>query len=164
MIDYMQDQQANSLEATIDKDEYKNDQLISIKTSLNLPYYTSSEKYVRTYGSINVNGIDYEYVKRRVYHDTLELLCLPNDAKTKLQSAKIEFYKIAADGNTSGTNKKSSNTLKISLPDFFQNFTTFSFGNILETKKKHFTSNNAFTIFDYTARQERPPQSMRIIT
>ena len=93
MIDCLQDQQDISLNSQLDADQYNDQDLISIKTSLNLPYYTNSGSYERAYGSINVNGVDYEYVKRRVYNDTLELLCLPNQAKTNLQTVKNQFFK-----------------------------------------------------------------------
>lgn len=163
MIDFMQDQQATILEARLDKEEYSNDQLVSIKTPLNLPYYTNSENFERTYGSINVNGVEYEYVKRRVYKDTVELLCLPNDAKTNLQSVKNQLYQLSVEGTTSGSNKKSGNTFKISLPDFFQAFNTFSIEKISGKENKYLISNSNYIFADYSSRQERPPQAIQCL-
>ena len=69
------------LEKQVDQNKYNEDELITIKTKLNLPYYISSDQYERAYGSINIDGTNYQYVKRRVHNDTLELLCLPNRQK-----------------------------------------------------------------------------------
>ena len=101
MIAYMENGSEAFLEKKLDKREYSDEELISIKTKLNLPYYTGSRDFERSYGSININGVAYQYVKQRVYNDTLELLCLPNTAKTKLQEAKNEITKSSADAQAS---------------------------------------------------------------
>ena len=78
MITYMQERHASVLEKKLDRQQYNDKDLITIKTALDLPYYASSTDYERAYGSVEVNGVTYEYVKRRVHRDTLELLCLPH--------------------------------------------------------------------------------------
>jgi hypothetical protein len=160
MINCMQDQQARILTSKLDKKDYKESELISIKTSLHLPYYTSSPEYERVYGSVNVNGVDYEYVKRRVYNDTLELLCIPNDAKTKLLSVKNDIAKMSVDGQPSQSNKKPVTVLKINLPDFFQQLSISSTRNdaALETSYDQFV--NGYLPVVFASRPERPPQSM----
>jgi hypothetical protein len=156
MIDCMQDRYATILESQLDKEQYDDTELISIKTRLNLPYYTSSSEYERAYGSVEVNGVSYEYVKRRVHQDTLELLCLPNKTKMHLQSAKNEFFKMCVDG-TSQQDKK-SNTVKISLPDFCQNFNSFALATIPEDLHHFFSQNTAFLKADYSSKGEQPPE------
>jgi hypothetical protein len=160
MINCMQDQQARILTSKLDKKDYKESELISIKTSLHLPYYTSSSEYERAYGSVNFNGVDYEYVKRRVYNDTLELLCLPNDAKTKLQSAKNDITKMSVDGQPLQSNKKPVTILKINLPDYFQELSVSSSRTdaAFETKYDQFVAGYLPLVF--ASRPERPPQSM----
>jgi len=120
----MQSQTDACLEEKVDNNRYNQQDLISIKTKLDLPYYISSSQFERAYGSITINGTSYQYVKRRVYNDTLELLCLPNQAKTNMQSIKNELTTAFAEGQA--TTPKKHTTIKISLPDFFQPFKTFS--------------------------------------
>ena len=163
MIDYMQDQHEAILESSLDNDQYKIEELISIKTPLNLPYYSSSETFERAYGSININGVEYQYVKRRTYQDTLELLCLPNKTKTELQAAKNEFFKLSVEGQTSQPNKKQPTNFKISLPDFFQDLNIVLAGPFLMPEKKYFISNSSFLTVDYSLQQDRPPESMQAI-
>ena len=123
----MQNSSDAYLEKQVDKNQYDQQELISIKTKLDLPYYTSSPEYERAYGSINIEGVNYQYVKRRVYKDTLEVLCLPNHTNTKLQSVKNELTKELADEQS--TTPKKNTTIKITLPDFFQPIRTFSFSS-----------------------------------
>ncbi|HVF97750.1 MAG TPA: hypothetical protein VM871_10525 [Flavisolibacter sp.] len=157
----MQDSTAASLETQVDKKQYCDDQLISIKTSLNLPYYKSSGEFERAYGSITINGKAYEYVKRRVYNDTLEVLCLPNDAKTKLQALGNDIAKTAANGGTSAPDKKTQAVLKLSLPDFFQPLKTYAAAFASHTKQAYWFSNTHLLPAGFTGRQERPPTSMQ---
>jgi hypothetical protein len=115
----MKNEATEILQARVDKDDYKASQLISIKTPLNLPYYTNSEQFERVYGSVEIHGVLYEYVKRRVFNDSLELLCIPNHMKTSLQCAKNDIAK--QSGELSGQqNKKSSIRIRIVFPEYYQ--------------------------------------------
>lgn len=151
----MQSSSEAYLEKKVDQNKYDESDLITIKTKLNLPYYTGSEQFERVYGSINIDGNNYQYVKRRVHNDTLELLCLPNQEKTKLQQAHNELTKFFTDGQTS-TPKKNI-TVKISLPDFFQPFKIFSAICILN-ERPAFIRHNYFTAEGHTLKQRKPPK------
>lgn len=118
VIGYLQQQEDSRLVTQLDQNEYSNDELISIKTPLTLPYYTNSEQYERVDGTIEMEGIEYRYVKRRVFNDSLELLCLPNWGKEQLQSAKLEFFKLNNDWKSAQDGKKSTATAKPVLPEF----------------------------------------------
>lgn len=157
MIDCMQNQHAAVLESKLDNQQYSDEELISIKTPLNLPYYTSSSGYERAYGSVDVNGVLYEYVKRRVNQDTLELLCLPDKAKMHLQSAKNEWFKISIDGTSQQDQK--SNIVKITLPNFCQDINAFSLKAVPERLHNYFSLNTAFLKADYSSKGEQPPES-----
>ena len=148
-----------AIENKVDKKAYADAELISIKTTLHLPYYSSSPEFERVYGSININGQDYEYVKRRVYNDTLEVLCLPNGDKTKLKLTGNDVAKAAADGNAD-TNKKPGNSLKVSLPDFFQPVDAFSVVVHVEAANNYPSSQSHFCFSDFSAQPGRPPQTV----
>lgn len=163
VIAYMQNGDSAALQTKLDRQEYSDAELLSIKTKLNLPYYTPSQEFQRSYGSVTIDGIVYEYVKQRVYNDTLELLCLPNAAQTKLQNVKLELTKSSADGQASLPLKKGPSTLKISLPDFFQPLQSFSSLPVL-VKQNHIVHNEAFLLSGFHIRQERPPQTIRLVS
>lgn len=157
VISYLQQQQEAVVETKIEEQSYNEAELISIKTTLNLPYYNSSPEFERAYGSISINGIDYEYVKRRVYNDTLELLCLPNYGKTKLQNVTAELTKNSAESGASQPLKKAT-TVKISLPDFFQRIADDRAPGSVILHKTYFISHTKISPADYSLQQERPPQ------
>ena len=117
-IYFLHTKSTNQLTAQIDKRAYKDNELISIKTPLSLPYYTNSETYERVDGIISIEGQYYHYVKRRIFNDSLELLCLPNPTKAKLDRIETEFSKSVLDGSaTEGTTKKTT-VIKPVLPEF----------------------------------------------
>ena len=152
-----------AMEQKLDNNDYNNEELISIKTVLNLPYYSSSPEFERTYGSVNIDGVVYEYVKKRVYNDTLELLCLPNKTKTKLHDIKNDITKSTADADASLPLKKGSTTLKISLPDYCQQLEAFpSFATNPHTQ--HLLLNETIFLTGYSEQQERPPQPFAFIS
>ena len=153
----MNDAATAAVEKKADAADYTEDDLISVKTALNLPYYTSSNEFERAYGSVNINGQDYEYVKRRVHNDTLELLCLSNAAKTKLRAAGNELAGASADASLPA--KKSSTIIKINIPDFYQSFSLHLSSLSAFVDAKLFLANDASAQNGYRSLQERPPQA-----
>ena len=96
------------LEAQLDNDNYEESELISIKIPVTyLPYYNNSASFERVDGQVEIEGTQYKYVKRRIYNDSLELLCIPNSAVMKLCVAKDEYFKFINDLH--GTQTKNEN-------------------------------------------------------
>lgn len=151
------------MESRLDQREYSDAELISIKTTLHLPYYSGSPSFERAYGSININGVVYEYVKRRVYQDTLELLCLPNAAKTKLQEAENEMVKASAEEQASVPLKKSAGAIKFSFPVFFQSIQMYTF-RLNGAEKNYVLQNESFHFFNFTSQPDRPPQGLSLFS
>lgn len=95
----------------LDRDQYDDDDLFQIKMPLHLPYYNSQTNYERVNGEVMYKGVYYRYVKRKVADDTLYILCLMNEAKTKLQGEQTDYTKMTADIPTdkhSSSGKKAS--------------------------------------------------------
>ena len=159
MLDYLQQQQHQATSVKIDQSDYLDEELISVKTVLNLPYYNSSPEFERAYGSMNINGVEYDYVKRRIYNDTLELLCLPNQEKTKLQAVQNDVLKLSIDNTGTQPDKKSSSILKISLPDYSQQFSNYSIAALNEVAIKYHSENFYFIYEDHSTLCDQPPQS-----
>ena len=86
---YLQDKARYEQEARLDVNDYNESDLISVKIPIrHLSYYNTSPVFERVDGSMEVAGIQYTYVKRRLFNDSLELLCLPDHAAMKWQTAK----------------------------------------------------------------------------
>lgn len=97
----------------VDNNEFNDNDLIELKLVLHLPYMMTTE-YTRIEGEIEIEGIHYNYVKRKVSNDTLYLLCLPNREKTKLIEDRNDYTAKATDTPTGG--KESNNQGKKSQP------------------------------------------------
>ena len=119
--DFLQHRADVRLEAKLDKNDYSEDQLIEIKVPLNLPYQLNWSQFERFDGEIDVDGIHYKYVKRKIYNDSLVLLCLPNQTKQNIEKAKDDYYKIVNDIAPTSQKKSEKNNLSFKniLSEFF---------------------------------------------
>lgn len=125
-LSYVEMKEDQRLEASIEKNSISDEHLVSVKTALNLPYYTNSANFEHAYGAIDVNGVEYKFVKRRVYNDSLELLCYPNLAKKTVKDAKNELFKLSSEAPLSGHSKKSS-VVKNLLSDVWEQTTATAY-------------------------------------
>jgi hypothetical protein len=109
LSNYWQDRAERRLEANLDRNNYDESALISFKVPLtNLSYYNSTPGYERVNGQIDINGVRYQYVKRRIYGDSLEVLCLPNITSMKLRTASNDFFRQVNDLQQQNQGKKNS--------------------------------------------------------
>lgn len=112
---YSLEQKATSrLEAQIDAGSYSDEQLLEIKIPLSMPYY-SDRPYEQAYGETKWEGNHYRYVKRKVSHDTLYLLCIPHTEKDQLVSAEQDVWKLLNDTGNGNPNKKQQTPAYVKL-------------------------------------------------
>jgi hypothetical protein len=120
LTSYLEDRANGDLEARLDDNNFDPSQLISVKVPASkLAYYSSSHQFARVDGQIEISGVQYKYVKLRVYNDSLELMCIPNPTVMNLRTAKDDFFKLVNDLQRPGQDKKSD-----SHPDFSKSFST----------------------------------------
>ena len=104
---FMEQRADETLIASLDENSYSESDLISIKVpAVHLSSYVNDKEFVRVDGKIEIEGVQYNYVKRRFANDSLELMCIPNKKATQLQSAKEEFFKLVNDLQHPGQSKK----------------------------------------------------------
>jgi len=118
----MQKTADNQLEARLDRHDYQESELLEIKVPLNIPYQSDWADFERYDGEIEVGGIHYKYVKRKVQDGQLVLKCIPNETKQQLETAKKDLFKITNDiQQDNGAKKSGSNgslLVKASLGDY----------------------------------------------
>jgi hypothetical protein len=124
VMDYFENRADIAFQEKLDDNQYSQKDLISIKVPAALPYGASSPKFERVNGEITVNGITYSYVKRRFYQDSLEVLCIPNFAKTGIKNARDAFAKLANDFVNSGSSKKDAGHQAHSVKPVVQDYTS----------------------------------------
>ena len=105
---FMEQQAEVVLESQLDKNNYDESQLISIKipAATQLSYYAQAKQFDRVDGKVEVNGVPYQYVKRRLINDSLEYLCIPNQQGIQIRNAKDDFFKLVNDLQHTGQGKK----------------------------------------------------------
>jgi hypothetical protein len=116
VIDILRQHSATKLEALIDQDDYREEELIEIRVALNMPYQQRYTEYERHYGQVTVEGREYTYVKRKVEGDTLILKCLPDKEGTQLKQIAEEISK-AHSGHTGPATNPGKPVVKIFKPD-----------------------------------------------
>lgn len=102
----MQDQADRKLEASLDKSEYDESQLIEIRVAMNLPYQQRFTDFERAYGEVELNGKTYTYVKRKVDGDVVILKCIPNESKQQLRSIDNDLTRANSDINNDHQGKQ----------------------------------------------------------
>jgi hypothetical protein len=163
---YWQQKAEKSLVARLDRNDYDDAQLISIKVPLtNIDYYNSSTTFERVDGQIELNGVHYNYVKRRIYKGQLELLCIPNTATTNLQKAKNEFFKQVNDLQQQGQGKKNNAPVK----DFSKDYTSGAMDiTVPAVVANHPATQGILAATQlptrYTPTAERPPDTIAVMS
>jgi hypothetical protein len=131
LSNYWQDRADRKLEARLDQDNFDESQLVSVKIPLtSLSYYNSSTRFERVDGQIEIAGVHYKYVKRRILQDSLELLCIPNMTAMQLQTAKNEFFRQVNDLQQQAQGKKSNTH---STPDISKDYCPAPAGMIVRS-------------------------------
>ena len=115
-------QWATQLQNELDKEQYNEADLITIRAPLQLPYVTDTREFQRTDGEVTVDGKIYRYVKSKIENGEYVLLCLPDHNKQQIEKAKEDFFKDANDlfqnGTTKKTGKSKSGVFKNILPEY----------------------------------------------
>ncbi len=147
------------MEVQLDNNNYDESQLISIKVPITyLPYYNNSKTFERVDGQIEIHGTPYKYVKRRIYNDSLELLCIPNATAMKLQTTKNEFFKFVNDLQLGKKSESHPRSVKIpSINEYISN-EPLQFGDLYCTSSMKSHPFSANIPPSYSLTEEHPPQ------
>lgn len=106
VADFLEQRADKQLEAHIDNAEYDETLLFEIRVPLNTPYLAGNNTAFERYeGEVEVDGVHYKYVKRKVENGELVLLCLPNTDKNRFQNSRMEFFMLVNDLNSKDHSK-----------------------------------------------------------
>jgi hypothetical protein len=96
------------MQTSLDKEAYLEEDLITLKVPLSLPYVSDTQGFERIDGQITIDGKIYHYVKRAIKEGALVLMCLPDHQKMKIERAKQDFFKLAGDLQPTTPTKKTN--------------------------------------------------------
>jgi hypothetical protein len=81
----------------LDNHAYNETELIEIKVPISLPYQSNWDSYQRYDGEVVINGVHFNYVKRKLVNDSMSFLCIPNKDKMDVIDAGNVFYALVND-------------------------------------------------------------------
>jgi hypothetical protein len=123
---FLQQKASTQIIEQLDNGAYQTADLVEVKIPYPLPYAANWPDYQRFDGEVDINGMHYNYVKRKMSNDTLYLLCIPNREKTKLAAAKNDYFNAVNEVTNPSQEKKSpSNSLQ-------KTFGTTEYNNLIE--------------------------------
>jgi hypothetical protein len=161
-LHYLEVQHDTVLEKRMDENSYDPSAVFILKSPVTLPYYTNSETYERVNGSVEVEGIAYKYIKRRIYNDSIELVCLPNPKKQQLESARDLFFQLANDFQAerhAAGHSGNPVVIKILLPEFFEEDASVLFPQIDPYRTWCAAPDQKIPLMTVSP-QDRPPDSI----
>ena len=141
----------------LDNNNYNEGSLTQIKFALNMPYMIADKSYERCDGQVELNGVQYNYVKRMVKNDTLYLYCIPNDQKTKISDTKNEYAKQNADSQSGKKSEQSAPKKINSLSDFNAGSLSFIFDTHRSLSNQTIAFNNCTILKGFTTQLLQPP-------
>lgn len=110
LINHWQEREETAFEQELHTN-LQEDELVSIKLPAALPPYSDNlENLEWIDGEITVNGTIYKYVKRRIFKDSIEFLCVPHTARMRMENAREDFFRLCNDLQAAPSQEESRNT------------------------------------------------------
>jgi hypothetical protein len=119
---YLLNRSDEKMEARVDSNDYDESQLVELRVPIHLPYHNDWSDWESYSGEIEIEGVHYNYVKRKVEKDELVLLCLPNTEKQMVQSARDNFFKLVNDLQQNNGSKKSDHGNSFAFKSLFAEY------------------------------------------
>jgi hypothetical protein len=136
--------------------------LIEIKVPVNLPYITDWKEYEQVQGQIQLNGTYYNYVRLKMTHDTMSLICIPNTVKTNLAKANVIMANEMNDVPLSKKGHDNSSSLKKSglENEFSTSVYRYVFTIMKDPLKSEFHPLSTLLTHPYIDSPGKPPNSI----
>ncbi|SRR5690606_29336333 len=104
----------------LDKDQYREEETITLKVPISIPYYSGTEEYERVEGEILHEGEFYRLVKQKIERDTLYIVCIRDHKSKHIKQALADYVKTFTDKPVSKSKGKGLiSFIKDYLPTLF---------------------------------------------
>ncbi len=144
--------------ATIDSRQFKSSDLFEIKVPLHMPYFNSTQSFERYDGSVEVGGVFYNYVERKISNDTLVLLCTPNAEQNKIHKEKVEYANVNSSPQNTAGSKTGTALFNLLVSEFNDQSIAYHFApeDIIIKPLRAFNDNASCSAF--LTSPEQPPE------
>jgi hypothetical protein len=102
----------------LDNHDYLEEETVTLKVPMAIPYHIDSEEYERVDGEIEHNGDFYRLVKQRLEKDTLYIVCIKDHDSKRIKQALTDYVKTFTDkpSDAKNTGKFLTSFIKDFLP------------------------------------------------
>jgi len=107
-----------ALNEKIDNDQYRDDQTVTIKIPLTLPYPVQQNKYERVEGDFEHLGEFYKLVKQKYSNDTLYVVCIKSTEEKKAFKVFSDLVKLSTDQASATSHHQNSKTIVSIIKDY----------------------------------------------
>jgi hypothetical protein len=111
----------------LEAEDYQQDETVTIKIPLTVPYYAAGQDYERITGSFEHQGEFFKLVKQRLERDTLYVVCIKDHQEKRIVNAMTDFVKLSNDLPLSS--QKTLKLLSSLIKDFISRTTTHESSN-----------------------------------
>jgi hypothetical protein len=88
---------SSNLATRLDQENYHQDETITLKVPLAVPYYSDDADFKRVNGQIEHNGQVFSLVKQKLSRDTLYIVCIRDHESQKIKQALADYVKTFTD-------------------------------------------------------------------
>lgn len=160
---WLEQHATQAIEEKLDKHQYAESDLIEFRIPLELPYQMNWKDFERYNGEVEINGIHYKYVKRKVEAGNLVVLCIPNDTKSKLRTSRDDFFKLVNDLQQAPRGKQGEpvhqHHFKGLSTEYWQSIAEWKLLSFEAVHAINFSSPPHATQFGYVTTCEQPPDA-----
>lgn len=161
-FEYFEKQASVQIVERLDGGMFSKKQLVEIKIPYPLPYAANWGEYERYDGEVEMNGVHYNYVKRKMVNDTLYLLCIPNTERNELNAVKADLIaglsEVHGDQNSQSSSPGAS-SVKPFTTECFQRIPEFCFSGEVDDNP-HYHASVEVTLFStLISRPFQPPKA-----
>ena len=151
------------LELRLDNNQYDESQLIELRVPLNLAYQNDQGDFERHYGEIEIDGMYYTYVKRKIEDGYLIVKCIPNSSKEQIKEAGNDYFKMTNGLDQNQPDKKqssNSNLAKNFWSEYDGRETDFTIDIFSELIRKHFRNSSTSLYGICLSSPGQPPETV----
>lgn len=154
----------NRLEASLDKNNFNQQDLFTLKVPINLPYQNTWASFERINGEITVDGETYMYVQRKVVNDTMYLQCIRHTEKINLQQKSNDYFGkvngVVSNNDAKKMPGKSSSLVKFAVADYTNDITQWKCSSFMAEKAVYPIKLFVGNVSTYIQQLIKPPQSV----
>jgi hypothetical protein len=156
---WLENRATEKLQVQLDDHQYNEKELFSIKVpATHLSYYNNSQNFEPVQGQIEIGGFQYRFVKRRLYNDSIEVLCIPNAEAMHYKKASYDYFKLVFDMQRTGGKKSGAHSFKRFTSVYYTVNDPYHIENVFSSLESIASSYTAALPVNASFIDERPPK------